>query len=331
MASKSVVRELSYGDIVRRVETATGALLRAGAAPGQRIGIHCGDRLLQIVLVIGLSRIPDATLAFSRDGLFAPGSIDLLVTDDPARKEQVKIILIDGSALAAAAVHSASPVALPAGGHTTWMFSNAAVLGGVLFDARIAQRALAKGTGAGSRWLCAACIHSEIGLSAVIECLLHGGLAVLSSGALEDDVSSIALYEADHLFVDADQAATYLRVSDTTSQISTPLRAAVMSGPAPDEAAARQMKRHLSPDTAIYLDLPETGAIAACSDWQSGKPRRYWPLPGVELRGVDGAIAIRSARTVSPQSADADGWFRSALLGTIAADGALVLAEGAAS
>ena len=50
------------------------------------------------------------------------------------------------------------------------------------------------------------------------------------------------------------------------------------------------MKQRVSPDTLVYLDLPATGAFAACSYWQIGKPRRYWPLPGVELASGYGVM-----------------------------------------
>lgn len=325
VAFDSIGRELSYGDIVRRVDAATGALVQAGIAPRQRIGIHCRDRLLQIIVVLALSRLGEATLAVSPSGLFAPGSIDLLVTDDANRKDQVETVLIAAAVLAASAAPASGPFATPSGGSATWLF-DALTIGADAFAARIAQRAQAKGIGGSSRWLCAVGIHTELGLSAVLECLWSGGLAVLSNGALEDDVHAIALYEADHLLVDADQAARYLRVFDKTSRMSASVRSAVIAGTALDEASVQRMKQGVSPDTAVYLDLPETGLFAACSYWQIGKPRRYWPLPGVALRIADsGTVAIRSAGTVE---ADGDGWFQSALAGSLTADGALVLASG---
>ncbi len=328
VAFESIGRELSYGDIVRRVDSATGVLVQAGIAPRQRIGIDCRDRLLQIVIVLAQSRIGDTTPVFSPDGMFAPGSIDLLVTDDAGRKEQVKTVHIDAAALAASAAQASGPIATPSGGSAKWLF-DALMIGDDVFRARIAQRAQAKGIGGDSRWLCAVGIHTELGLSAVLECLWSGGLAVLSNGAFEDDVHAIALYEADHLLVDADQAARYLRVFDRTSRMSASVRSAVIAGAALDEASVQRMKQRVSPDTVVYLDLPETGAFAACSYWQIGKPRRYWPLPGVALRIVDsGAIAIRSAGTVD---ADTDGWFQSSLTGSLVPDGALVLASGAPS
>ena len=121
MAFESIGRELSYGDIARRVEAATGALMQAGAAPRQRIGIHCRDRLLQIVTALALSRISDSTFAFSPDGTFAPGSIDLLVTDDTKANDAVKTIRIDPTALAAA--RPSGPAATPSGGNSTWVFA----------------------------------------------------------------------------------------------------------------------------------------------------------------------------------------------------------------
>lgn len=149
---------------------------------------------------------------------------------------------------------------------------------------------------------------------------------VFSNGRFEDDVTSIALYDADHRFVDASMAAGYLRIFDKTSQIPARLRAAIIASAVPEEVSVQRMKRHVSPGTVVYLDLPETGTFAACSDWQIGKPRRYWPLPGIELRIVGGHIAIRSEGIARPQYGDADGWFHSALAGSLAPDGALLLA-----
>jgi non-ribosomal peptide synthetase component E (peptide arylation enzyme) len=323
VAFESIGRELSYGDIVRRAEAATDALVQAGIAPRQRIGVHCRDRLLQIVVVLALSRIGDVTLAVSPNGLFAHGSIDLLVTDDASRKDEVKTVLIAATALAASAAQASGPVAIPSG-NATWRF-DAVTMGIDSFRARIARRAQAKGIGGISRWLCAVGIHSELGLSAVLECLWSGGLAVLSNSAFEDDVHPIALYEADHLFVDANLAAGYLRIFDKTIRMSAPLRSAVIAGAALDEASVQRMKQHVSPDTVVYLDLPETGSFAACSYWQIGKRRRYWPLAGIELR-VDesGLIAIRGEGVLST---DDDGWYHSSLTGSLTRDGALVLAS----
>ena len=95
-----------------------------------------------------------------------------------------------------------------------------------------------------------------------------------------------------------------------------------MAGAAFDEPSLLRLKQQVSPDTVVYLDAPETGAFAACSYWQIDKPRRYWPLPGIELRIVDGHIAIRAATTAHP---DHDGWSHSGLKGSLARDGALVL------
>lgn len=167
-------------------------------------------------------------------------------------------------------------------------------------------------------------VHTELGLSAVLECLSSGGLAVLSNGAFGDDVPAIALYEADHLFVDANRAAGYLRAFDKTGGGSAPVRTALIAGAAFDESPLLRLKQQVSPDTVVYLDTPETGAFAACSYWQIDKPRRYWPLPGVGLRiGDGGHIAIRAATTAHP---DHDGWFHSGLKGSLAPVGALVLA-----
>lgn len=324
VAFESVGREWSYGDIARRVEAAIALLLQAEVAPRQRVGIHCRDRLLQIVVVLALSRIGAATIALSPNGLFAPGSIDLIVTDDESRKDEIKTVLIAATVLVSAAQPSGS-VAIPFGGSASWQFDSVTI-GTDSFRERIARRVQAKGIGGGSRWLCAVGIHSELGLSAALECLSSGGLAVLSNGTFEDDVPPIALYEADHLFVDAVLAPRYLRVFDRTSTISVSLRSAIIAGTALDEASVQRMKQRVSPDTVVYLDLPETGAFAACSYWQIGKPRHYWPLPGVELRIAEsGTIAIRTKGIVG---ADADGWHQSSLAGSLTPDGALVLASG---
>jgi len=79
-------------------------------------------------------------------------------------------------------------IAPPSGGNATWLF-DAVTMGDDVFRARIAQRAQAKGIGGSSRWLCAAGIHTELGLSGVLECVWSGGLAVLSNGAAPSFVS----------------------------------------------------------------------------------------------------------------------------------------------
>ena len=331
VAFESSVRELSYAAIARRVDAATSAFAQAGLVPGQRIGIHCRDRVLQVIVIIAVGRIAEATFVFSPDGAFAPGSIDLLLSDHTGRTDKVKTILIDADALVASTAEPRGPIASALPGNSTWWFTgrDPVELGGNALRARIARRSLAKGTGSASRWLCAASLQTELGLSAVIECLSAGGLAVLSNGTFESDVEPIALYETDHLLIDAASAPGYLRIFDTPSRIHAPVRAAIIAGRAFDEPSVQRMKQHVSPDTIVSLDLPETGAFAACSDWQIGKPQRYWPLPGVELRiAASGNIAIRCDGTVQ---ADADGWFESSFQGSLAPDGALVLAPGAPS
>ena len=123
VAFDSPGRELSYGDIMRRVDAATGVLLQAGVARGERIGIHCSDRLLQVVLVLAASRIGDTTIALSPQGSLALGAIDLLVTDDASRKESVKTVLIDATALGASAVQPSESAAAQTAGNATWLFA----------------------------------------------------------------------------------------------------------------------------------------------------------------------------------------------------------------
>jgi acyl-coenzyme A synthetase/AMP-(fatty) acid ligase len=192
--------------------------------------------------------------------------------------------------------------------------------------------------GSSSRWLCAVDIHSELGLSAVMECLWVGSLAVLSRGDLEGDVESIALYDADHLLVEASRASDYLRALDRTGRISARLKTAVLAGAVPTEDSLQRMKQHVAPNTVVHLDLGETGPFAASSLWQIGKPLHYWPLPGIELRiigrdsepaetGSPGQIAIRSPYAHAGLDGLGDGWFRSPLTGALATDNALMLAE----
>ena len=128
--------------------------------------------------------------------------------------------------------------------------------------ARIAQRSTAKAAGGATRWLCAADIHSELGLSAVIECLSSGGLAIFSNGTFSDDVLPIRLYEADDFFVGAEYAAHYLNGFDQTKWMSARLRSAVIGGASLDDFAAERMKRLITPDTVLHLDLP--GAWHLC-------------------------------------------------------------------
>jgi hypothetical protein len=337
VAFDSTARELSYADIAKRVDNATYQLTQADLAPRLRIGVHCHDRLLHIIAVLALSRIGDATFLFASDGVFAPESIDVLVTDKAERGGRTKTVVLDP--LSSKCPNSEHAHAGRAG-NMTWQFSGLALEGDVL-RARIAQRSTAKAAGGATRWLCAANIHSELGLSAVIECLSSGGLAILSNGTFSDDVLPIRLYEADHLFVGAEYAAHYLNGFDQTNGMSARLRSAVIAGASLDDSAAERMKRLITPDTVLHLDLPETGTFAAFSYWQIGKPRRYWPLPGVKLRLVANGqpadakasahVAIKSDGALRPAKRnDArgrfhDGWFHSALAGSFARDGALIL------
>ncbi len=101
----------------------------------------------------------------------------------------------------------------------------------------------------------------------------------------------------------------YLNGFDQTNGMSARLRSAVIAGASLDNSAAERMKRLITPDTVLHLDLPETGTFAACSYWQIGKPRRYWPLPGVELRLVaNGQKATKASARVAIRS---DGALRS--------------------
>ncbi len=147
--SSSGARELSYAAIARRVDAATSAFTQAGLAPGQRIGIHCRDRLLQVIVVLAVARIVEATFVFSPDGAFAPGSIDLLLSDHTERRDKVKTILIDADALAASTAEPRGPIASAPPGNSTWLFAgrDPVELGGNALRARIARRSLAKGHG----------------------------------------------------------------------------------------------------------------------------------------------------------------------------------------
>lgn len=326
MAFDSTARELSYADIAGRVDAATCRLTQSGLTPGLRIGVHCRDRLLHIIAVLALSRIGDATLVFAPDRAFVPGSIDVLVTDKAESGDGMRTVVLDPSSPRCS---NSEQVRADRADNVTWQFDGIAIEGDVL-RARIAQRSTAKAAGGATRWLCAADIRTELGLSAVIECLSSGGLAILSNGTFSDDVLPIRLYEADHLLVGAEQVAHYLGGFDQTNGMSARLRSAVIAGASLDDSAAERMKRLITPDTVLHLDLPETGTFAACSYWQIGKPRRYWPLPGVELRLVANGrsadanapahLAIRSDGAL--QSGE---WFHSAFAGSFARDGALIL------
>ena len=327
VAFDSAARELSYADIARRVDAATHQLKQSDLAPRLRIGVHCHDRLLHIIAVLALSRIGDATFVFAPDGAFAPGSIDVLVTDKAENGGRVRTIVLDP--LSSKCANSEQTYADRAG-NARWQFNGLTLEVDVL-RARIAQRSTAKAAGGATRWLCAADIHGELGLSSVIECLSSGGLAILSNGTFADDVLPIRLYEADHLLVGAERAGAYLNGFDQTNGMSARLRSAVIAGASlDDDSAAERMKRLITPDTVLHLDLPETGTFAACSYWQIGKPRRYWPLPGVELRLVangQSADAKASAHVAikSNGALRSSEWFHSAFAGSFARDGALIL------
>jgi hypothetical protein len=347
VAFDSAARELSYADIAKRVDAVTLLLTRSGIASGLRIGVHCHDRLQHIIAVLALSRIGEATFVFAPDGAFAPGSIDILVTDKAADDDgRTKIILLDSQSSTRPDLEHTALVK-DRSGKANWLFNgepgrSAIALEGAVLSARIGQRSKARAAGGAARWLCAADIRTELGLSAVIENLWSGGLAILSNGTFSEDVLPIRLYEADHLLVGGEHAGEYLNGFDKADGTSARLRSAVIAGACPDDSSAERMKRLISPDTVLHLDLPETGTFAACSYWQIGKPRHYWPLPGVELRVVangaspsdanaPGCVAIRSDGALRPRSGDGtggrflDGWFHSPLAGSFARDGALVL------
>jgi acyl-CoA synthetase (AMP-forming)/AMP-acid ligase II len=326
VAFDSCARELSYADIAKRVDTATRQLRAAEIAPSLRIGVHCHDRLLHIIAVLALSRIGDATFIFASDGIFAPGSIDVLVTDKSLDTDRAKTVVLAPLSSKSSDMEQAHP---DRGARARWEFNGAAVEGDIL-RARVAKRSTAKAAGGAARWLCAADIRSELGLSAVLECLWSGGSAILSNGTFADDVLPIRLYEADHLFIAGDGVGGYLNGFDHTNGVSARVRSAVIAGASLEHAAVERMKRLITPDTVLHLDLLETGTFAACSYWQIGKPRRYWPLPGVELRLVANG---QSANANSPAhvAIKSDGslltgeWFHSALAGSFARDGALIL------
>jgi hypothetical protein len=326
VAFDSSVRELSYADIAKRVDAATCELKDAAIAPPFRVGVHCHDRLLHIIAVLALSRISDATFVFASDGFFAPGSIDVLVTDKSPDGDCTKAVVL---APLASKCSNLEQMHSDRGVNTKWQFNGVAVEGDVL-RARVTQRSTAKAAGGAARWLCAADIRTELGLSAAIECLWSGGLTILSNGTFADDVFPIRLYEADHLFIAGDRVAGYLNGFDATNGVSARVRSAVIAGASLDHAAVERMKRLITPDTVLHLDLPETGTFAACSYWQIGKLQRYWPLPGVELRLVangQSAEASVSARVAikSDGALRSGEWFHSALAGSFARDGALIL------
>ena len=186
VAFESGARELSYAAIARRVDAATSAFTQADLAPGQRIGIYCRDRLLQVIVVLAVARIVEATFVFSPDGAFAPGSIDLLLSDHTERRDKVKTILIDADALAASTAEPRGPIVSAPPGNSTWLFAGCdpLELGSNALRARIARRSLAKGRGSASRWLCAASLHTELGLYG-----RHGmSLGRRSCGALQRNI-----------------------------------------------------------------------------------------------------------------------------------------------
>lgn len=326
VAFDSSARELSYADIASRVDAATHQLKQSALEQYLRIGVHCHDRLLHIIAVLALSRIGGATFVFASDGVFAPGSIDMLVTDKAEDRDRSTTIVLDP--LSSNCANTEQSYA-DRGANAQWRFNGFTLEGDVL-RARIARRSTAKAAGGATRWLCAADFRSEVGLSAVIECLWNGGLAILSNGTFADDVLPARLYEADHLLVGAENASDYLNGFNPTNGMSARLRSAVIAGTSVGDSAAERMKRLITPDTVLHLDLPETGTFAACSYWQIGKPRRYWPLPGVELRLIandrsDEANAPAQVAIKSDGALRSGEWFHSALAGSFARDGALIL------
>ena len=337
---------LSYADLKGMVDAASHMLARRGVTPNQRVGVNFQDRSLQIITALALSRMGAAAIVVSADGSFTPGSVDALIGDKPGAPGPVRSHVLEAGALIRFEPERYSPEPPASTAMPIWHFSGTDRALSVREDtllARIAQRSRAKGGTCAARWLCAVDPRTELGFSTVMETLSAAGAAVFSNGKFEDDIQPMGLYEADHLFISSDRAAAYLDIFDRTTNLSARVRTAIVSGAAHDAEALSRMKQRVSAHTVVHLDLPETGTLAVSSYWHIGKARTYWRPPGVELRivgktGEDsnlsapGMIAVKSDGALRPSSGDLpadgfkDGWYHSALEGSLARGGALVLA-----
>ncbi len=337
---------LSYADLKHMVDAASRIFARRGIAPQQRVGLNFHDVFLHIIAALALSRMGTATIAVSSGGGFAPGSIDALIGDKPVASKSVRAHLLEAGTLIRFEPERDSPEPPTSTTTPIWEFTGTGRTLAVREDtllARIAQRSGAKGGASAARWLCAVDPRTELGISTVMESLSAAGAIVFSTGKFEDDIQPMGLYEADHLLVSGDRAAAYLSIFDKTTNVSARVRTAIVSGAAHDEETLSRMKQRVSAHTVVHLDLPETGTLAVSSYWHIGKARTYWRPPGVELRivgkngqerdpGAQGTIAVKSEGALRPASGDMpaegfkDGWYHSTLEGSLAREGALVLA-----
>ncbi|HLQ91138.1 MAG TPA: class I adenylate-forming enzyme family protein [Xanthobacteraceae bacterium] len=75
------IESVSYGQLEKLIHNVAGSVLKAGLAPGQRVGIFVGEPILHAVLVISLMRLGITTLSLRQSAGPKEIPLDAVLTD----------------------------------------------------------------------------------------------------------------------------------------------------------------------------------------------------------------------------------------------------------
>jgi o-succinylbenzoate---CoA ligase len=220
-----------------------------------------------------------------------------------------------------------SPFAPPPGA-ATLMFTSGTTseprpvyLTEVNWAANAVGSALALGLDSGERWLCTMPLAHVGGLSILLRSTLYGTTVVLHDGFRTEAVLE-ELMTRQHAITLVSLVPTMLsRLLDAGLERPPTLRWALLGGgPIPASLLER------AADAGVPV-APTYGMTETCSQLATfGRP-----LYGNTIRfeggssAEDGEITVRGP-SIAPQSADPDGWLRTGDLGSLDADGRLVVA-----
>ncbi len=360
---------LTYAELDVAVSAAAAGLLRAGVAPGDRFAVALGHDLPLLLVPFAASRLGATALLLSTT--LAPGrwarqldtaGVEVLVADDstaPRAKaavtealRAVAVVGVDGVLLGAAPAAAPAdvdadedrPVAHIATSGTTGIPKATTVTSRGLVHAALAYIQLLRLRGDGSECsLVVLPLHYIGPLSAQTTTMpLVGGRVVIPQDPSPAAAARLLdAHRVTHLDAVPAWLGQYVREADPVEHRH--LRTLIYGGaPMPQATAVALADRHPRLDMLDVWGLSETHGPATATRFREDLPVGTVgrPLPGVEVRAIDGdgrpaahgrvgELCVRGANVTPGYLGDAatsaavirDGWLRTGDLGTVADDG----------